>query len=177
MFRVAHPPSVPRTLHCLSTLWLSCSPPVPENSPPPFERGVWFGRCGVASSLFPQSRTTRGKVATSRTISLQPVPCKFFTFFVLFVSHSKKISLHHRRLTRLQHDTFTEPDTFPYNFTSYSRFILLLALAVIQLFSLHLLIMRSCARIDEVGLITCLFNQPRLAFACLHPLCIILSTI
>ena len=34
-FRVAIPPSVPRTLHCLSTLWLSYSPPVPENSPPP----------------------------------------------------------------------------------------------------------------------------------------------
>ena len=32
IFRIAHPPS---TLHCLSTLWLSCSPPVPENSPPP----------------------------------------------------------------------------------------------------------------------------------------------
>ena len=60
----------------------------------------WFRRCGVASSLLPQSRTARTKATTSRAILLQPAPSKLFTTVVLFVSHSKKNSLHHRRLTR-----------------------------------------------------------------------------
>ena len=57
------------------------------------DTGVWFGRCGVASSLFPQSGTARTKVATSRAILLQLVPSNLFT--------------------RLR---TTQPDTFPYNF-------------------------------------------------------------
>ena len=59
------------------------------------------GDVGVASSLFPQFRTVRTKVATLRAILLQPVPSKLFTTVVLFVSHSKKF-LHHRRLMRVQ---------------------------------------------------------------------------
>ena len=40
IFHVVHPPNVPCIPHCLSTLWLSYSPPVPENSP---AAAVWFG--------------------------------------------------------------------------------------------------------------------------------------
>ena len=65
------------------------------------DTGVWFGRCGVACSLFPQSRTSHANVATSRAILLQPVPNKLFTTVALFVSHGKKNTVHHRRLTRL----------------------------------------------------------------------------
>ena len=64
MFRVAHPPSVPRKPHCLSTLWLSCCPPVQERTALlQSDTGIWFGRCGVASSLFPQSWAALTKVA------------------------------------------------------------------------------------------------------------------
>ena len=71
------------------------------------DTGFLFGRYGVASSLFPQSRTARTQVATFRAILLQPVPNKLFTTVVLFVSLSKKNFLHHQRLTRL-HTTLSQ---------------------------------------------------------------------
>ena len=80
----------------VSTLWLSCFPPLPENILLQSDTGFWHGRYGVARNLFPQSRTARTKVSTSRAILLQPVPSKLFTTVVLFVSHHKKNFLHHR---------------------------------------------------------------------------------
>ena len=53
------------------------------------DTGFSFGRCGFASSLFPQSRTAHTTVATLRAIVLQPVPSKFFTTVVLFDSQSR----------------------------------------------------------------------------------------
>ena len=69
-FRVVHPPSVPRTLHWLSTLWHSCSPPEPEYSPPAVSHGSLVR--AVCCS----------QVATSRAILLQPVPSKLLTTIV-----------------------------------------------------------------------------------------------
>ena len=100
IFSVAHTPSVPRTLHCLSTLSLSCSPSV-KTALFQSDTGFWCARCGTASSVFPQGRTARAEVATSRAILLQAVPSQLFTTVLLFVSENKKNFLHHRRLTRL----------------------------------------------------------------------------
>ena len=46
------------------------------------DMGLWFGRCGVARSLFPQSETGRTNV-TLRAILRQVVPKKLFSFLCL----------------------------------------------------------------------------------------------
>ena len=119
IFRVAHPPSVPRTLHLfLDALAFVFSTSAREQPSSSLIR-VWFGRGCVASSLFPESRTARTKAATSRAMLHQPVPSKLFTTVVLSVSHSEKNFLHHRRLTRsitIRH-FHRAGHVFPYNFT------------------------------------------------------------
>ena len=77
------------------------------------DTGFRFGRCGVASSLFPQSRTARTKVAILRAILLQP--CQASCSWQLFsLSHTAKRSPCSIDDSRgdIQHDIFTELDTF-----------------------------------------------------------------
>ena len=127
-----------RTLHrCQSTALLQ--------SP----TGVWFRRCGVARSLFPQSRTARTKVATSRAILLHQAKKVVHDSCSLCLAQQKeKNVLHHRRLTRLQstrHFHRARHVSIQLHNLQFLRLIrsLLLEVQVTPLFSLHLSIMRS----------------------------------
>ena len=74
------------------------------------DTGFWFGRCGVARSLFLQSRTARTKVSTSRAILLLPVPSKLFTTVVVFFCLAQQNEFLAPSLTHaecVQHDTRT----------------------------------------------------------------------
>ena len=115
--RVTRHPRVPRALHCVSTLWLSCSPPTVLVQS---DTGLCFGRCGVASSLFLQLHARRWPPDEPCCFSPRQASCCSRQLFSS--SHKAK------RISRtiddsrgyIQHDTFTEPDTFPHNFTYYS---------------------------------------------------------
>ena len=81
------------------------------------DTGFWFGQFGVASSLFPQSRTARGRWPPHEPSCIIS-PCQASCSPQLFHSFqtAKRISCtidDSRGYT--QHDTFTEPDTFPHN--------------------------------------------------------------
>ena len=87
--------------------------------------GVCSGRCGVGEQSASRSLELHvRKVATSRAILLQPVPSKLFMKVVLFVSHNKMhlLAPSTTHAVDIQHDTFTEPDTFHYNFTFFTVF-------------------------------------------------------
>ena len=113
-FRIAHPSRIPRTLHCLSTLWVSCSPPVPENSLPPVCHGslVWAMWCGAQSVPAVSKCTYEGGHLTSCLASARALQVVHDSCSLFLAQQKEFLAPSSTRAVAFYTTCFTEPDTF-----------------------------------------------------------------